>query len=148
MEITMKTNKDIRWLQRLQNFSRAMQLLRNVFEQQELNQLEQEGAIQRFEYTWELAWKTLKDFLEYNGVQIPPPIGARNVIKEAANAFFEAADIDGEIFMQMLTSRNELSHTYNFAKFAQELEKLERLYLPQLEKLHDFFIEKRIEYEE
>ncbi|MCL1995346.1 MAG: nucleotidyltransferase substrate binding protein [Defluviitaleaceae bacterium] len=143
----MKTSEDIRWLQRLQNFSRAMHLLRSVFEQQELNQLEQEGAIQRFVYTWELAWKTLKDFLEYNGLQIPQPIGARNVIKEAASAFFESVEIDGEIFMQMLISRNELSHTYNFAKFAQELEKIERLYLPQLEKLYDFFVEKMLEYE-
>lgn len=136
-------NEDIRWLQRFQNFSQAMSLLRSAFsEDRELNQLEQEGAIQRFEYTWELAWKTVKDFLEYNGVQIPPPIGARNVIKEATTAFFEQSEIDGEIFMQMLISRNELSHTYSFAKFSQELGKIEQLYLPQLEKLHCFLLER------
>ena len=140
-------NSDIRWKQRFQNFSRAFNLLRLAFDERsytELNQLEQEGAIQRFEYTWELAWKTVKDFLEYNGVSIPEPAGSRNVIKEAAASFFEGAQIDGAVFIEMLETRNELSHTYDFEKFKIALEKIQSKYLPQLEKLYDFFVARSV----
>ena len=143
-------SKDIRWQQRFQNFSRALNLLRSVFDERkfnELNQLEQEGTIQRFEYTWELAWKVIKDFLEYNGIQIPPPVGARNVIKEAAAAFFEQAQIDGDIFIEMLEARNELSHIYDFEKFKVLLEKIQNEYLFQFENLYDFLLTKKLENE-
>jgi nucleotidyltransferase substrate binding protein (TIGR01987 family) len=76
---------DIRWQQRFQNFSRAFILLRSAFEDRplaELSDLEQEGIIQRFKYSYELAWKTMKDYLEENGVIITP-VTPRNVIKEA-----------------------------------------------------------------
>lgn len=136
-------NKDIRWKQRFENFSRAFNLLKFAFDKRsysDLNQLEQEGAIQRFEYTWELAWKTVKDFLEYNGVSISQPTGSRNVLKEAAAMFFEDAEIDGAVFIEMLETRNELSHMYDFEKFKIALEKIQNKYLPQLEKLYDFLV--------
>ena len=66
----MEFKKEVRWKQRFQNFSRAYNLLNSVLEENDiddLSNLEQEGVIQRFEYTYELAWKTLKDYLEYNG---------------------------------------------------------------------------------
>ena len=134
---------DVRWKQRFQNFSRAFNLLRMALEEnsyEKLNQLEQEGAIQRFVYTWELAWKTMKDFLEYNGIQIQQPAGSRNVIKEAAAAFFEEAGVDGKIFIEMLETRNELSHTYDFEKFKTALLKIQNKYLLQLEGLHYFLM--------
>jgi hypothetical protein len=58
---------DIRWKQRFQNFDRAFVLLRSALEEKpiaQFNRLEQEGLIQRFEYTYELAWKTAKDYLK------------------------------------------------------------------------------------
>ncbi|MDR2898645.1 MAG: nucleotidyltransferase substrate binding protein [Spirochaetaceae bacterium] len=140
-------NNDIRWKQRFQNFSRAFVLLRSAFDEcsfDELNQLEQEGAIQRFEYTWELTWKTIKDFLEYHGVLIPPPAGSRNVIKQAAALFFDDAGIDGETFIDMLVTRNELSHTYDFEKFKDALKDIQNRYVPQLEELYTFLLEKSI----
>jgi nucleotidyltransferase substrate binding protein (TIGR01987 family) len=143
-------HSELRWKQRFQNFSRAFQLLRSVFDEHtfdELNQLEQEGVIQRFEYTWELAWKTMKDFLEYHGMAIPPPTEARNVIKTGARLFFAEADIDGNIFMEMLEARNELSHTYNFEKFKSLSQKIQNRYVQQFEKLYDFLIEKQVEDE-
>ena len=57
-------NEDIRWIQRFNNFKRAISLLRSALEERALSEysnLEQEGIIQRFEYTLELAWKVLKD---------------------------------------------------------------------------------------
>jgi len=106
---------DIRWKQRFENFERAFGLLREAFAQSpaEMSDLEKEGAIQRFEYTFELAWKTLKDYLIYSGVvfdQITP----RSVIKQA----FAAKIIqDGQTWIDMLDQRNLMSHTYDDESF-------------------------------
>ena len=69
MQSNFFSNK--RWEQRFENFHRAVNLLRQPFEEKSIkqfSQLEQEGIIQRFEFCFELAWKTLKDFLEYSGI--------------------------------------------------------------------------------
>lgn len=65
----MTATADIRWQQRLSNFERALALLRAALIDgpAALNQLEKEGVIQRFEYCFELAWKTTKDYMEANG---------------------------------------------------------------------------------
>ena len=67
----MNRNPDIRWQQRFDNFDRALGLLREALANgpAALNQLEKEGVVQRFEYTLELAWKTIKDYLEESGCQ-------------------------------------------------------------------------------
>ena len=102
---------DIRWKQRFQNFDRAFVLLRSAVEENEISKmsdLEQEGTIQRFEYTYELAWKTLKDYLIDSGVTLSE-ITARNVIKEAFAAYIIT---DGQVFIDMMLSRNLLPHRY------------------------------------
>jgi nucleotidyltransferase substrate binding protein (TIGR01987 family) len=100
--------------------------------------LEKEGVIQRFEYTFELAWKTLKDYLEGGGLVITP-ITPRQVIKEA----FAAKVIpDGVVWVNMLDHRNLLSHTYDASVFEQAVESISEHYLPAMTKLHEFFIEK------
>lgn len=65
----MSQNPDIRWKQRFQNFDRAFVLLREAMKNgpSGLNLLEKEGVTQRFEYSFELVWKTLKDYLEEGG---------------------------------------------------------------------------------
>ena len=109
---------DTRWKQRFQNYSRAFVLLRSALEENvldNLSNLEQEGVIQRFQYTYELGWKLLKDYLEDNGVIIAP-ITPRNVIKEA----FAARIIeDGQAWIDMMLHRNVLSHTYDFPSFVK-----------------------------
>ncbi len=90
--------KDIRWKQRFGNLDRAYTLLRSALEEKrpdQLSDLEQEGVILRFEYTYELAWKTMKDYLEENGVVLEE-ITPRSVIKEA----FAARIIpDGQVWI-------------------------------------------------
>ena len=73
---------DVRWKQRFENFERAFKLLQEAFERNpdEMSNLEKEGAIQRFEDTFELAWKTLMAYLLYSGVAFDP-ITPRSVIK-------------------------------------------------------------------
>lgn len=140
----MEFKKEIRWKQRFQNFSRAYTLLNSALEENDiddLSNLEQEGVIQRFEYTYELAWKTLKDYLEYNGANITE-ITARNVFKEAYSSEIIK---DSEIFIDMMLSRNLLSHTYDFNKFKDILIKVKKDYLPALSDLYFFFTDRILE---
>ncbi|MCL1862062.1 MAG: nucleotidyltransferase substrate binding protein [Defluviitaleaceae bacterium] len=136
---------DIRWLQRFQNFKRAFELLSEPLENNEIEQLsdlEQEGLIQRFEYTYELAWKVFKDYLEYSGTNITEST-PRKIIKEcAALGIFDEANINGDTYLNMMLTRNELSHVYNSEIFLDSLKKIKNSYIYELEKQYQFFIEK------
>ena len=139
----MPTDPDVRWKQRFQSFDRALALLREAMQQgpSALNQLEQEGAIQRFEYTLELAWKTAKDFLENSGVVIDP-VTPREAIKQA---FAAKVIADGQVWIDMLNHRNLLSHTYNCAVFGEAVVALANRYLPAMERLHGYFASRQNE---
>ena len=135
-------SENIRWKQRFNNFEKAFNLLKSVFEEKEIEELsllEQEGVVQRFEYTYELAWKTLKDYLEYNGSLNNIDISPRNIFKEAYSAKIIKNQDD---FIDMMLSRNLLSHTYDFARFKEIIIKIENDYLNVLEDLHNFFVNK------
>lgn len=99
---------DIRWQQRFANFKKAVAQLRKFVAQERLNELEAQGLIQCFEYTHELAWKTLKDFLESKGNT--SLFGSRDVTRDAFN--LELIH-EGELWMAMIADRNRTSHTYN-----------------------------------
>jgi len=110
----MKENQamqDIRWKQRFNNYLQAFQTLVEGVElaqARELSKLEQQGLIQSFEFTHELAWNVLKDYLEEQGfVGI---IGSKNATREA---FKNGLITDGEAWMDMIKARNLTSHTYN-----------------------------------
>src|SRR6266404_2985533 len=135
-------NPDIRWKQRFQNFDRAYFLLSEALEggSAALNQLEKEGAIQRFEYSFELAWKTIKDFLEDGGM-VFATITPRQVLKDAFAAKMIA---DGQVWIDMLDHRNLLSHTYNSASFEKAVEAVATRYLPAMKTLHEFFLKESL----
>ena len=140
----MNSKKDIRWLQRFKNFDRAFLLLRSALEErgvEQLSELEKEGLIQRFEYSYELAWKTMKDYLEEQGANINP-VTPRNVIKEA---FAAKIITDGQVWVDMMLHRNLLSHTYDFSKFQEVLDAVVERYLYAQEQLYDWFLAKRME---
>lgn len=100
--------EDLRWQQRFSNYQKALAQLQRFIDKGELSELEKQGLIKSFEYTYELAWNTMKDFLEYRGQT--DIFGSRDVIRKA----FELGLIkDGENWMDMLKSRNQTSHTYN-----------------------------------
>ena len=134
-------NSDIRWKQRFDNFDRSFALLGEVCERgvDSLSQLEKEGAILRFEVAFELAWKTLRDYLEEGGV-IVNPITPRNVIKEAfAAKLLEEA----QVWIDMMLHRNLLSHTYDLKVFETVLREVVERYFPAMARLHGLFLEKR-----
>ena len=102
---------DIRWQQRFSNYGRAMQNLGEAVAlaaERPLSNLEQKGLIQAFEFTHELGWNVLKDFLEFKG--ITGLIGSRDASRSAFN---NALITDGEAWMDMIKARNQTSHTYN-----------------------------------
>ena len=109
---------DIRWQQRLHNYSQALQQLSlavDLSKERTLSDLEKQGVIQAFEFVHELAWNVLKDFLEYEG--IPDLVGSRSTVREA---FKRGLLTDGDLWMDMIDKRNQTSHTYNQA-LAQSL---------------------------
>ena len=131
--------KDVRWRQRFQNYRKAFSQLSNaaaLAQQRELTELEQQGLIQAFEFTHELAWNTLKDFLESRG--------RSNLFasKDATREGFAAGLIEnGDAWMQMIENRNETTHTYN-EEIADEIaEAILSLYVPQFEKFQTRFME-------
>ena len=133
-------NPDIQWKQWFQNFDSTLILLRAAFSDRtldDLSDLEQEGAIHRFKYTFELAWKTLKDYLEESGVALQE-VTPRNVIKEA---FAVKILPDGQVWIDMMLHRNRLSHTYDPHILKEALEAVIARYLPALEELHAWLSE-------
>jgi len=136
----MTLNPDIRWKQRFQNFDRAVHLLSEALAQgpSALSQLEKEGTIQRFEVCLELAWKTIKDYLEHSGVVVQP-VTPRQVIKDA----FAAKILpDGQVWIDMLDHRNLLSHTYDGSELERAIIALTSRYRPAFEALHTFLSNK------
>jgi nucleotidyltransferase substrate binding protein (TIGR01987 family) len=129
---------DIRWQQRFANFKKALQQLQEAVElsaQRKLTKLEKQGVIQAFEFTHELAWNVLKDYLQHQGNQNIR--GSRDATREA----FKVALIgDGEQWMAMIQSRNLSSHTYD----EQTAEKLVDAILAQY---YPLFVELQTEME-
>ncbi|MCI5151232.1 MAG: nucleotidyltransferase [Candidatus Electrothrix sp. MAN1_4] len=106
-------SEDVRWKQRFDNFLRALQTLRQAAElsdQRGLSELEKQGLVQGFEFTHELGWNLLKDYLEEQGVT--GIIGSKNAVRGAfKNGLLKEAD--AETLMDMIRARNLSVHTYN-----------------------------------
>jgi nucleotidyltransferase substrate binding protein (TIGR01987 family) len=132
---------DIRWHQRFSNYRKALEKLEDAIEllrqktaasTQKLSdtrdiELLKEGLIQRFEYTHESGWNVMEDYAIYQG---------NNSIKGSRDATREAFKMnlisDGEVWMKMIGSRNETSHTYN-EDIAEEIyEDIIKHYFPRL----------------
>jgi nucleotidyltransferase substrate binding protein (TIGR01987 family) len=105
-------NEDIRWIQRFKHFKKAFEQLKEAVqlaEQRNLTDLEEQGMIQAFEYTHELAWNTLKDFLEHKQ-GLSNLYGSKDSTREA---FKRGIIENGEVWMDMIKSRILSTHTYN-----------------------------------
>ena len=104
------SGRDVRWVPRFGHYQKALAHLGRAVElatERELSYLEKEGVIKAFEYTYKLGWNTLKDILENEGYKI---IGPRSAIKKAFN---RGLIKDGEVWANIMQSRNLTSHTYN-----------------------------------
>ena len=133
----MPTDPDVRWRQRLQSFRKAFTRLADAVRlagERKLSPLEQQGLIQMFEFTHELAWNVLKDYLEAQGVQ--GVVGSRGATREA---FKNGLIVEGEVWMEMIKSRNQTSHTYNEATADEITEAILARYQAEFEKFQGRF---------
>ncbi|MBK9211905.1 MAG: nucleotidyltransferase substrate binding protein [Saprospiraceae bacterium] len=146
---------DNRWHQRLSNYNKALNKLENAVEfinisfldENEkkimdlglvLDEMIKEGLIQRFEYTHELAWNLMKDYAEYQGNNNVG--GSRDATREALQLKIIE---DGEIWMDMIQSRNKTTHTYNEATANEIYHKILEEYFPLFIKFKETMEEKR-----
>ena len=123
-------NPDVRWKQRLHNYKKALVTLENAVElakARKLTDLEKQGTIQGFEFTFEIAWNLMKDFLEEQG--ITGIIGSKGAVRQA---FSKDLIEDGQIWMDMIESRNLSSHSYDEATAENLFEKITLVFYPQL----------------
>lgn len=125
-----ENNKDIRWEQRFSNYNKAFLQFEKYVEQKEMNELEEQGLIKSFEYTYELAWKTLQDFLHHNGYK--DIFGPKPVIEQS---FQNGYISDGEAWIRMHNSRNLTSHTYNQETVEEIIESINTEYIYLLKDL-------------
>lgn len=127
--------QEIRWIQRFENFRKALQNLeetRACIQDNGINKIYTMALIQAFEIAFELAWKTLKDYLEYNGIKTDTP---RETIK---SAFSNNIIQDGQNWIYMMEARNKTYHTYK-EDFAKELcDEILNNYSVQLNELSEF----------
>lgn len=127
-------SQEIRWHYRFANFSRAYSLLRDALQDgtEPLNQLEREGVIRRFKFTFDISCDLLKDRLEYDGVIIAT-ITPRNAVRQA----FRAKLIeDCEAWVAMLTDRNLTSHAYDLDRSEVVIHNIHSRYLTILDDLY------------
>jgi nucleotidyltransferase substrate binding protein (TIGR01987 family) len=125
--------EDIRWKQRFNNYLRALQTLTEAVElaqTRDLSNLEEQGMIQGFEFTHELAWNVLKDYLEEKG--IVGIIGSKDATRLA---FKNGLIDDGEAWMDMIKARNLSSHTYNLETAEEIVGKILERFYPAFEQL-------------
>lgn len=120
---------DLRWQQRYQNYLKALGQLSDALTKYDetAEALIKEGILQRFEFTHELAWKVMKDYLEYEGHQ--GLTGSRS----ASRLAFSLGLVDeGQVWMDMIESRNRTVHTYDERVLEQEFAKVQNNYAPAL----------------
>jgi nucleotidyltransferase substrate binding protein (TIGR01987 family) len=104
-------NQDVRWKQRFEHYINAFRQLKNAKQlssERQFTELELLGVVQAFEVTQELSWKVMKDFLEAQGkIDL---FGSKNAVKEAFNV---GLITNGEVWFDMIKSRNLTSHIYD-----------------------------------
>lgn len=133
----MNNLKKIRWNQRFENLEKAFRQFEFGINIEEPNEIEVQGIIKSFEFTFELSWKTLKDFIEQEGFVVKSP---REVIKQA----FALEYVDnGAIWIDMLEKRNLLTHTYEESIAVEANRKIHNEYHPEIKKLIQFFREQK-----
>ncbi|MBI9033618.1 MAG: nucleotidyltransferase substrate binding protein [Bacteroidales bacterium] len=138
----MNQQMDVRWKQRFANYQKALSQLERFPARNMLNEFEIQGLIKAFEYTFELAWKTLQDFLEEIAAY-PDIKGPRPVIMKA---FQDGYLTHGESWMSMLKDRNRTVHTYDQATASEIADAITKEYMPlfaALNKKLEGFLQKK-----
>ena len=130
-----------RWIQRLNNYAKAFAVLDRIYgirRERELTEAERMGLIQSFEFTFELAWNLMKDYLRGKGIF--DIVGSKDAIR---CAFKNGVIENGEVWMDMVERRNETAHTYEEEVAIKVVNDVSNTYIEEMRKL----LEKMREYE-
>lgn len=127
--------QDIRWKQRFSNYKKAHSQFKKFMQKENLNELEKQGLVQSFEYTHELAWNLMKDYLQYEGIQ--NLLGSRSTTREAFN---KGIISNGQTWMNMIESRNRTVHLYEESILNEELDKIVNQYAILFQELLNYFV--------
>lgn len=121
---------EARWRERFRDYKKAMNRMQEALKKENFSELEKDGVVQRFEFTFELAWKTLKDYLEDQGfADISSP-------KKAIQKSFESGLIaDGNVWIEMQEDRNKMSHMYSQSDSEKIFENIKDKYAKALNDL-------------
>ncbi len=133
-------DKDVRWLQRFENLGKARERLLEALAgtaQDPSNHLYQIALIGAFQFTFELSWKTMKDYLAYQGVQVSMP---RDVLKQA---FHHQLVQDGQVWIDMLEDRNLMAHVYQEKAALAAGKSIRERYVPAIEKIYNDLLTKK-----
>mgnify|MGYP000511724476 CR=1 FL=1 len=125
--------EELRWKQRFEHFVKAfaqLEMANTLYQTRTLSTLESQGVIQVFEVTQELSWKVLKDFLEFQGYD--EIYGSKNAIRIAFNVGLLQ---NAEVWMDMIKSRNVMSHTYDEQEMLRIVELIFSEYTTEFEAL-------------
>lgn len=132
--------QDIRWKQRFENLEKAFERFKEALDAEKIepkNHLYQIAVIGAYQFTFELSWKTLKDYLKYNGVDVSLP---REVIKQS---FHHHLIADGMLWIEMLEERNIMAYVYQEVAAQKALENIKNKYLSAILELYNFLDSKR-----
>ena len=126
-------NDDIRWKQRFSNFEKAFLLFRQGIEEYGNTEIDliKQGIIQRFEFTHELAWNVMKDYLIYEGIN--GITGSRSATREAFN---QGLITNGSEWMKMLETRNITVHAYDEDVLERHFIKIKGTYFSLIQELY------------
>lgn len=121
-----------RFQERLMDYKKALSRLEEALKEEE-SEVVIDGVLHRFEFTFELAWKTMKDVLEYLG--IVDSIGSpREIIKIA---FKQDLIDDGEMWIEIMLARNSLSHMYDENNSRKIYKDIKERYIQEFKKLKE-----------
>lgn len=129
----MSNSAELRWQQRFENFNKAVTLLASACEQDEYSDLERAGLVQTFEFSFELAWNTLKNLLFHEGHDPRTP---RETFRTAFTAGY-LTETETATALDALDKRNLLSHSYDEATAEEAVQLIRENYAPMLLSLHD-----------
>lgn len=124
------SDEDIRWKQRYRNYQRSLANLRDALETTDPSRLEKQGTVKAFELVYELAWKTLQDYLKETG--ITDAVGPKGVIRRA---FHEGIISDGDAWNEMHIARNHAVHLYDEERADQIVAQIRETFIARFEAL-------------
>lgn len=125
-----------RWEQKLDSYGKALSRLAaivNESKRRQLNEFEKDSVVQRFEFTHEMAWKVMMSYCKF----VSPEEQTLSSKDSTRWAFHAGLLADGEVWMDMITSRNYTSHNYDGDIADMMVSKVADVYYPEMLKFHD-----------